>query len=86
MRNGALTRVYRRMTRGSWSLVEIQFFITDRSSYARIFFLVASDSMGAKNIYHSCYSLCRSRAVVRLRLLFQSTVFYTGLGTRSLVP
>ena len=42
MRDGALTWVYCRMTRGNWSLLEIQFFITDRSSYARIFFLLAS--------------------------------------------
>ena len=46
MRDGALAWVYRRMTRGSWSLVEIQFLITDRSSYARIFFLLALGSMG----------------------------------------
>ena len=54
------------------SLVEIQFFSTDRSSYSRIFLSLASDSIGEKNIYHSCYSLCRSLAVVRLQLLFQS--------------
>ena len=59
MRDGALIRVY-------------QFLITDRSSYVRIFFLLASGSMGEKNIYYLCYSLCRSLAVVRLRLLFQS--------------
>ena len=76
IRSGLLTftlsRVYRRMTRGSWTLVEIEFLITDRSPYARIFFLLASGSMGEKNIYYLCYSLCRSLAVVRLRLLFQS--------------
>ena len=69
MHGGALARVYlyHRMTRGSSSLVEIDFFITDRSSYARIFFLLASDSMDEKNIYHSCYSLgqsCAATAVV----------------------
>ena len=51
MRDGALAWVYRRMTRGSWSLVEIQFLITDRSSYARIFFLLALGSMGGGGIF-----------------------------------
>ena len=32
----------------------------DTGSYARIFFSLASNSIGEKNIYHLCWSLCRN--------------------------
>ena len=44
----------------------------DRSFHAGIFFSRASDSIGAKDIYHLCYGSWRSFAAVRLRPLFEN--------------